>query len=228
MSMMVQSGRFGAPAPTDPNFADVVLLHGFESTTEESSYAATVLYETAHNQADNAKFGTHSLQLDSTISYAYVANDARFQFGTGHWTIEGWAHGTTSNLDYMMGLWSGASDWSYIIFYNVGVLSLFLSTTGSNAIAVEAAWSAVVGQYYHIAADFDGTTYRLYVDGVIIASSAPGSPYSLHPSTSPFYMGCQPGQFQTWNGRLDEFRVTKGVARYAGAFTPPTAAFPRS
>jgi hypothetical protein len=29
-------------------------------------------------------------------------------------------------------------------------------------------------------------------------------------------------------GQIDEVRITKGVARYAGAFTPPTAAFPNS
>jgi hypothetical protein len=36
--------------------------------------------------------------------------------------------------------------------------------------------------------------------------------------------------FSSWShiGDLDEVRVTKGVARYAGAFTPPTAAFPDS
>jgi hypothetical protein len=30
----------------------------------------------------------------------------------------------------------------------------------------------------------------------------------------------------TFFGQLDDLRITKGVARYAGAFTPPTAAFP--
>jgi len=28
------------------------------------------------------------------------------------------------------------------------------------------------------------------------------------------------------NGWIDEMRITKGVARYGGDFTPPTAAFP--
>ncbi|TIL80512.1 MAG: LamG domain-containing protein, partial [Mesorhizobium sp.] len=35
---------------------------------------------------------------------------------------------------------------------------------------------------------------------------------------------------RSFNGWIDELRITKGVARYAsdGGFTPPTAAFPRS
>ena len=29
-----------------------------------------------------------------------------------------------------------------------------------------------------------------------------------------------------WNGYVDDIRITKGVARYSSAFTPPTSAYP--
>jgi hypothetical protein len=95
---------------------------------------------------------------------------------------------------------------------------------------VSATWTPTLGQWYHLAADRQGNTVRVYVDGAVIATDAAFS-ITLNDSIQPFTLGRigLDTTFATfdYNGQMDEIRVTKGLARYAGAFTPPSGPFPR-
>jgi hypothetical protein len=73
----------------------------------------------------------------------------------------------------------------------------------------------------HVALTRSGTSMRLFINGVQV-----GGTYS---SAANFSDGlCVIGKESTsainwFSGYMDEFRVTKGVARYTSAFTPPAA-----
>jgi hypothetical protein len=94
-----------------------------------------------------------------------------------------------------------------------------------NAAAVNisyASWSPNNDQWYHIAVDRSGTDIKLYIDGTSVATGS--SNYNISESTA-FYVGINSdGSTRSWNGWIDEFRVSS-VARYAGNFTPPTSAY---
>ncbi|MCC6237807.1 MAG: Ig-like domain-containing protein [Dehalococcoidia bacterium] len=79
-----------------------------------------------------------------------------------------------------------------------------------------------LNQWYHVAATYDGTTQRLFVNGTQVASgSATGS---LNNSSS-LVMGAQTtSSTAPFAGRIDEVRISS-TARYSSSFTPPTVAF---
>jgi len=106
---------------------------------------------------------------------------------------------------------------------------LELTMTGGNfamgvaAPPVASAIAVSTGVWYHIAASFDGTTVRLFVNGALavsIVGNPVGTPFVISP-------GCAYGRNgDSTNHYLDEFRYTDGIARYTSAFTPPSSAFP--
>lgn len=98
--------------------------------------------------------------------------------------------------------------------------------TGSTWIGCVNPSTLTNGQWYHIAATRRGTRYSLWVDGAEVAF--------VNSSASNPTRGTRVSIGRRWeltlaksvNGWIDEVRVTKGVARYTGTFTPPTAEFP--
>jgi len=74
-------------------------------------------------------------------------------------------------------------------------------------------------EWRHFAVVRDGGTVRSYQNGVLQDSSSIGSVY--HNPGDTIIIGGQTGG-RSINGFVDDFRITKGIARYSGNFTPPT------
>lgn len=223
--------------PLDPDWASVSLLAGFDgedAATDQDDESDNALAATYNGNAavDTAftKFSRGAAIFDGTGDNVTFPDDVDFDMGTGDFTLEGWFR------------WSAdAQSGALIAHYNVtgnqrsyllerdqsaGTLRVLFSTDGTNFfIDINATWAPTVGVYHFIALDFDGTIYRLYVDGVVLGTST--TLRTLHNSTSVFSIGGRGDATVLFTGNADEVRVTKGVARYAGAFTPPTAPFPR-
>ena len=102
--------------------------------------------------------------------------------------------------------------------YNESVQELFTVATAGGLVAV--------GAWTHLAFVRAGNVFAVYVNG----SNAGSASYSgfLPVNTWPMTIGAYSNGVAPFNGYIDEFRFTKGVARYTSAFTPSTSAFPNS
>jgi hypothetical protein len=222
---------------TDPSFANVVLLLGFEdadgstSTTDESPTTPHTFTFNGNAQTDTAqkKFGASSLLLDGTGDYLAVADNADWEF-PGDFTIEAWVR-----LNAVGSVQTIISDWTP----SIGVMGWTFDITAANKLRfhgydgfasyiAQSSSSLTTGQWYHVAADRSGSTVRVYIDGVF-EGAVSDSTTSYAPNQA-----CEIGRrsadnVDLFNGWIDELRVTKGTARYAtgASFTVPADRFPR-
>ena len=83
-------------------------------------------------------------------------------------------------------------------------------------------------QWHHYAVSKDSNTYRVFIDGALQASASNSTNLDQN---KPIMIGNQHGNSSagySFNGYIDEVRITKGTARYTESFTAPTSAFPES
>ena len=164
------------------------------------------------------KFGTGSIYIPT--GSLFIPNSTELDFGSGNWTVEFWAYSDASGTKVYFDTLNSANTTIQMEVYSSGTNLYWVKQGGAVAITANGALSANTWQ--HIAVTKSGSSTRLFVNGTQV-----GSTYTDNETySSPRWeIGRVSGQFPI-NGYIDDFRITKGVARYTTTFTPPTAAFP--
>jgi hypothetical protein len=228
---------YAQSGPTDPYFSSVKLLCHFDgsngqTTTVDSSSnarALTAVGAIALSTAQSKFGGSSSVSASSgSDKLWYAVDSADWHFSSGQFTVEAWVYfsSSPSSVQGVVSQWGSAGNLGWFFGHVSGALAFYYSTTGSDNPNVGASWTPTLNTWYHIAADRDASNVlRVYLDGAVHASSTVSATFfnstsQLEVSGSIAWAGIE--------GFVDEIRVTKGVARYVGAFTPPTAAFPNS
>ena len=170
--------------------------------------------------ATQSKFGGKSIALDGTGDYLSVATNTDFGFGTGDFTIEGWFYKTTATTQWFIDTRSTTTQTSVAIQSNGGgSLRLFVNgvfVLTSSSAHTNNAWN-------HLAVSRASGVTRFFINGVV--STTTYTDTTDYGSTKPLVLGAQFNGTTAFNGYIDEFRVTKGLARYTTTFTAPAAAF---
>lgn len=242
------SSASGGVVATDPNFASVKLLlsgdgvSGSTTFTDESPAAhgnATVAGD-AQVSTSLVKFGTGSVRLDGLLDHLSYADSTDWEFGSGAFTIETWALFDAANIEatnILMGQYSATGNQRGWRFYYNGATAtnnlVFIYSTNGTALVTPLvfAWTPTANVWYHVAVDRSGNSWRLYIDGAMVASATDTG--TIFAPTSLLRIGADETSGLATNllkGNLDEIRITKGVARYASdlGYAVPTAAFPRA
>jgi hypothetical protein len=177
------------------------------------------------------KYGTGALKFNGTTDYLPTPTKTTFALGSGDFTIEGWINQTATQNAYIAGqadstFTTAGSAW---FLYVTALAPIFGVIVGATQSATSQNLTAPTNTWTHIAGVRDGSTIRLYVNGVQSSSAAvSGIINSPTSSVSVGRAGDYTGAY--FNGYIDDFRFTKGICRYPSGttFTPPTAAFPNS
>jgi hypothetical protein len=96
----------------------------------------------------------------------------------------------------------------------------------NNATILSTTAGRVANQWQHVALVRNGTTVTLYVNGVSQTSVTSSTNLTDNAMRISGFVDTQSSVF-TYNGYMDEIRITK-YARYTANFTPPITAHPNA
>jgi hypothetical protein len=138
--------------------------------------------------------------------------------GTGDFTVEAWVYPGSQKNTYNCLLGGTTSGALVINLYGVGTSSqLKLNPYGSADIA-SISYTFTQDTWAHIAVAREGTSLRVFINGVQVGSTISNS---TNFSASSTCIGANNnGAAQTFTGYIDDLRVTKGKALYTSNFTP--------
>jgi hypothetical protein len=206
----------------DPYFADVVLLMHCDQDSpwiDSSSYAATLTASGTISASTSSPLTGVASMTPGASGYVGTPIHARYNMGSGDVTVE-FTLRLNSTPSFERPLFIGGN----------GIEPWFQSST--TALSVIAFGSVVctssalsLSTTYHIAIVKQGTTYTIYADGVSIGSGTKsGSDDGT--TTRQMTVGSSTGSQPLTSGKIDNIRITKGVARYTSSFTPPSVPYP--
>ena len=167
-----------------------------------------------------SKFGGASLYLDGTGDYLTFPTNSSFAYGTGDFTIECWVYfaaGSSYRQIFSNRLTPGSvsSEGSFAINPSNGL------TWYTNTFIIDYTTSIGTNQWVHVAICRNGSSLKVFANGVQVGSTT----NSDNLTSTSFTIGANADGSETFNGYIDELRVTKGIARYTGNFATQSAEF---
>ena len=229
----MRSGFFGRTSGTfnyDPHISSVVaLLHldganGSTTFTDQKGHTFTSGAGAALSTSEK-QFGTASLLLNGTTQYIQSATSTDWEMGSGSFTYECWVRPAIAVVTRMEIFERWATFGIGVQIMDTGFLRAFATnTTSGNVLVGPGATTVTHNTWHHVAFVRDGTTLRLFLDGVSQGTASfTGAIDTISETLS---IGFDNAGSRYFNGNIDEVRITKGVARYTANFTPPNVAFP--
>jgi hypothetical protein len=208
----------------------------------DSSPTASVITRNGNTviSTANSKYGGSSMYFDGNGDYLTIPNSTNYDFGAGNFTIEMWVNPSATGLannaqKFLFGKRASASSYASVLSFltystvtsNFSV-SFFVSTNGTTygLQYISPATFVSPNVWTHLAFVRSGNQYSIYVNGIktIAAASFSGQVFNNSSafSVGSCYSAVSPGT-SGYSGYIDDFRITKGIARYTSNFTPPGA-----
>ena len=232
----------GTTVPTAPLSSSGASLHikGTDASIIDKSQGTNLkLYGTTTGSTDEVRSGnwanTKTMKFDGNSDYLTFPHREELNFASNDWTIECWIYPKTNVGD--CGIWhqsASGTDWNSIyldgsfnpkfVFYNSSNNVEWAGTAASNT-APQNTWThlALVRKF--------GTGVYLFAGGTLVASDTNDTSVTMLDKTYDHVIGYERfvGSGTYFDGYIQDFRITNGLARYIDSqnptanFTPPTA-----
>lgn len=221
----------------DGNFANVVyLVNAVDGESSPATYASDA--STFNNSLVTVN-GVHVKQGLTTLFQAKsmegTGSNGRIEstftgtggiLGAGDFTMEGWFYTLQSGNREMatthsnVGVNDGLGLKQIAVTHEVRVTRGFSNFDTSGTPLNLNAWN-------HVAVTREGTDLRIFVNGVL-GRTETNDTQDYSSNFLQIQDATRNGSGLAWEGFIEDFRITKGVARYTTNFSVPTQAFPTS
>jgi len=214
--------------PTKPLTAitNTVLLTCQGNTIADASSSAHTITANGDISLTKEPFGgAGAVSFDGSGDALQIPNTTETNFGIGDFTIESWIKtGSTASpaviiQDY--GSPGSANGWIFRqdATNNNKLELIVFDGSDSNGYKVTGTSIITDNTWHHVAATREGTTIKVFVDGVQEASAT--NSFNIT-STQDAYIGMHYNGAFPFNGHISNLRVVKGTALYTSNFTPPS------
>ena len=218
------SGALSGNIDSKPDSYTKLLIHsdttdgrGTFTDSSPSGHAISTGGDPQHKVAQK-KFGASSIHFDGD-DYLTIPASGDWDVGTGDWTLDCWAYTTTStSYAYVFDTRSGSYTNNFSLYRN-GLNLVYYAQVSA---LITATGGMTLNTWHHIALVRSGSTVTMYIDGLSVGSATDANDYQ---GLAPFAIGTRYNIEGYWQGYQDEFRFSKGIARWTANFTPPTRAY---
>ncbi|UCD49688.1 MAG: discoidin domain-containing protein [Phycisphaerales bacterium] len=186
--------------PTEPDSANLVGQWSLDGNANDSSgngYHGTEMNGPTYVTGIDGQ----AMKFDGVDDYVDFGNPADWPSGAEPRTMSFWA--TTNSVDagYRFAVSYGSAGTGQAMFIGINGTTLYGGGYGDD-VTVADFW--VMGEWHHLGLTYDGTTARLYADGIEVAAAAKTWGLVLGRA----HIGQQVNDFfEFWNGTVDEVRI---------------------
>lgn len=219
----------------DPYWNNVSLLlngdgtNGSTTFTDLSSSPKTITNTGSVTvNTTTKKYGTGSMAFDGTSGkYLQAVIPA---FGTGDFTIEMWVNRASGANNGFLQFSSTSSLPGDTAPLAIGCLNNIWLIDCASVGQKQSSVAMTNSTWYHVALVRSSGITKFYINGIVDTFTNFGGSAGLTDTTNYtatyVAIGVWYSAGYTWNGYIDDLRITKGIARYTANFTPPTAPLP--
>ena len=169
-----------------------------------------------------SKFGGSSMYFDGTGDWLFINPNQLIPLGSGDFTVEMWMYPNATYSGTFAGLLDSrtSGDGAGLVYFGYTGTANQIGWKDNTTNVVTG--SVTQSAWNHVAVVRASGTMKLYINGSLASSGANSTNYTV----SFKYIATSFDPF-SFNGYIDDLRITKGYARYSGStYTVPTAAFP--
>lgn len=204
-----------------------LLLNGADGSTSivDETGKTWTRYGQAQISTTYGISGGSSLKLDGSGDYV-KSTHTDFALGVGNFTVEFWMRPSLFNSVYQRLIQFGPNATTgglWIVEVKDVPGSIFVQTYSGgywNVTEPLPAGTIPLSAWSHVAVTRCNGVWKLFVNGVGVESGVGGLGNNITQTT--VYVGSNSSGSESYNGYIDNVRITKGTALYTSNFVPPT------